>query len=111
MVAEHHYLVVPNVHIGTINDLTSSDIPYLEMSEKKGIDFITSKVDNFDKNELVLGYHVPPFNSGWFSDVVKSNASQKDIKLPIGVGSTSNFISFRDALDFICLTLRCYSNF
>ena len=102
---------MPNVHIGTINDLTSSDIPYLEMSEKKGIDFITSKVDTFDKNELVLGYHVPPFNSGWFSDVVKSNASQKDIKLPIGVGSTSNFISFRDALDFICLTLRCYSNF
>lgn len=55
--------MVPNVHIGTINDLTSTDIPYLEMSEKKGIDFITSKVDKFDKNELVLGYHVPPFNS------------------------------------------------
>ena len=47
---------MPNVHIGTINDLTSTDIPYLEMSEKKGIDFITSKVDKFNKNELVLGY-------------------------------------------------------
>ena len=59
--------MVPNDHIGTINDLKPSDIPYLEMSEKKGIDFISSKVENFDKNELVLGYHVPPFNSGWFS--------------------------------------------
>ena len=58
---------MPNDHIGTINDLKPSDIPYLEMSEKKGIDFISSKVENFDKNELVLGYHVPPFNSGWFS--------------------------------------------
>ena len=61
--------MVPNDHIGTINDLKPSDIPYLEMSEKKGIDFISSKVENFDKNELVLGYHVPPFNSGWFSFV------------------------------------------
>ena len=60
-------MVVPNKHIGTINDLTASDIPYLEMSEQKGIDFIKSKVDNFDNSELVLGYHVPPFNSGWFS--------------------------------------------
>ena len=73
---------MPNVHIGTINDLTSSDIPYLEMSEKKGIDFIISKVDKFDKNELVLGYHVPPFNSGGFSSIVKSYASQDDEKLP-----------------------------
>ena len=72
--------MVPNDHIGTINDLKPSDIPYLEMSEKKGIDFISSKVENFDKNELVLGYHVPPFNSGWFSCAIMQDLLEQCIR-------------------------------
>ncbi|KAJ3059458.1 Malate dehydrogenase, cytoplasmic [Podochytrium sp. JEL0797] len=57
-----HLLLVPKNHIGSIQDLTYSDVPMLE--EMKAIAHsILSETFKIPTNDHHLGFHVPPFTS------------------------------------------------
>jgi len=55
--AEHHYLVIPKVHIVSIQSLTSSDIPLVESMERVGLDVLEK--EGGDPSTCITGFHWP----------------------------------------------------
>ncbi|KAJ3272733.1 hypothetical protein HDV01_005260 [Terramyces sp. JEL0728] len=53
--AKSHYLLIPRLHIATVKQLGPAHIPMLQNMTRIAKEII--------KTNLVLGFHVPPFNS------------------------------------------------
>jgi diadenosine tetraphosphate (Ap4A) HIT family hydrolase len=64
--SEFHYLVIPKEHIGSIDDLSTSEhLQLLEHMRQVGIksvaEQIRSKNLSLDRHPLLVAFHVPPF--------------------------------------------------
>jgi len=60
---EHHYLLITKNHIKSGKQLKSSeDIEMIKRMKEIGLDFMSSKGLNDDR-EMRMGFHWPPFNS------------------------------------------------
>jgi len=61
-ICEVHLQCIPKIHIKNINSLTKEHIPLLlhmkEVAKKFLIDSYKAK-----ENEIVMGFHIPPWNS------------------------------------------------
>jgi len=65
--AEHHYLVIPKEHIGNVNTLNASHCAIVREMISCGQQFLESilneKEEENSSSNLLMGFHVPPFNS------------------------------------------------
>ncbi|XP_022909919.1 adenosine 5'-monophosphoramidase HINT3-like [Onthophagus taurus] len=58
---EHHYLVIPKIHIKGANVLTKEHLPMLEKMEHLAKQILQEQGASLD--DIRLGFHWPPFNS------------------------------------------------
>ncbi|CAL1716150.1 unnamed protein product [Somion occarium] len=59
--AEHHFLVIPKEHVGTVKTLTKSDVDMVQRLVKIGHTLLSDH--NVPENQRRLGFHIPPFSS------------------------------------------------
>ena len=57
-----HLQCIPKIHIKNIKSLTPEHIPLLLHMKEKAIKFLVDKYKAKEK-DIVMGFHVPPFNS------------------------------------------------
>ena len=62
-IAKIHLLCIPKSHIKNINSLTINDINLLNMMKNSAIDYIVKNYNNINENNIILGFHIPPFTS------------------------------------------------
>lgn len=60
--APHHYLVVPNKHVGNCKSLRKEHVPLVEKMVEMGKE-ILQKNNVTDLNDVRFGFHWPPFSS------------------------------------------------
>ncbi|KAJ8274711.1 hypothetical protein COCON_G00093360 [Conger conger] len=77
--AEHHYLVVPNIHIDSCISLMKEHVPMVkEMVKMAKAVLLKHNFNNLD--DIRLGFHIPPFYSVHHLHLhVLAPASQMDI--------------------------------
>ncbi|KAI8092517.1 HIT-like domain-containing protein [Halteromyces radiatus] len=62
--AKIHFLVIPRNHIGTVKDLEKKDISLVQQMIGLGQQLLKEQgYEINDKDQIRLGFHVPPFNS------------------------------------------------
>lgn len=58
-----HLLSVSKCHIVNINALTVNDLGLLDNMKSSALNYIKSRYPEVNENNIIFGFHVPPFNS------------------------------------------------
>ncbi|XP_034031233.1 histidine triad nucleotide-binding protein 3 [Thalassophryne amazonica] len=60
--APHHYLVIPNSHVGNCKSLSKEHIPLVQRMVERGKELLQGK-NVTDMSDVRFGFHWPPFSS------------------------------------------------
>ena len=58
-----HLQCIPKIHIKNINSLTYKNISLIEHMRDVSINYIISNYEQINKNNIIQGFHIPPFYS------------------------------------------------
>lgn len=58
-----HLQCIPKKHIKNINSLNSSHISLIEHMKNQGKNYILKHYDGINENDIIQGFHIPPFTS------------------------------------------------
>ena len=61
--AKIHILVIPKEHIDNINSLNESHLELLNQMKANALNYIKKANPEINENEIIFGFHSPPFNS------------------------------------------------
>lgn len=61
--AKIHILVIPKEHIDNINSLDESNLELLNQMKTNALNQINKTNPEINENEIIFGFHTPPFNS------------------------------------------------
>ena len=61
--AKIHLLVIPKEHIDNINSLNESHLELLDQMKTNALNYIKKTNPDINENEIIFGFHTPPFNS------------------------------------------------
>ena len=58
-----HLQCIPKVHIKNINSLTANDLSLLSEMKRCATNYIKKNFLDIEEEQIILGFHVPPFTS------------------------------------------------
>ena len=61
--AKIHLLVIPKEHIDNINSLNENHLELLNQMKTNALNYIKKANPEINENEIIFGFHSPPFNS------------------------------------------------
>ena len=61
--AKIHILVIPKEHIDNINSLNENHLELLKQMKTNALNHIKKINPEINENEIIFGFHTPPFNS------------------------------------------------
>ena len=60
-IAHIHLQCIPKIHIKNINSLTYKFISLIEHMKEESINYITKNYDKVNREDIIQGFHIPPF--------------------------------------------------